>query len=169
MSTSASPPPATWSMTSDWRPRNASWPNTRRRVSSARCWCGDDMPARIPAIPGMAYRRTARRRVGETGADGWSAARKRLCAGRAPRTEPVAVSCALRAMSLQQRAQHPGVFLVGLQALGGQVFGRRVVGLVGAVEHVARGPAHRFVALHQLLDHLLPGGGLGGAGFFGDR
>lgn len=51
--------------------------------------------------------------------------------------------------SLQQRAQHPGGFLVHLQALGQKVGGGLIAGVVGQREHRARGLGAGFVGLHQ--------------------
>ena len=45
---------------------------------------------------------------------------------------------------------------MGLQALGQQVLGWRVVGIVGDFQRFARGAAHRLVAGDQLLDHAAP-------------
>ena len=45
---------------------------------------------------------------------------------------------------------------MGLQALGHQVHGRVVAGIVGGLEHGARGAAYRLVAGNELLHHALP-------------
>src|SRR3546814_9097047 len=69
---------------------------------------------------------------------------------------------------LQQRAQHPGVLFVRLQALGQQVDRRVVAGVVGCLEYLARGAADGLVADHQLVHHLAPVGRLGQPGLFLD-
>src|SRR5690606_34962176 len=88
------------------------------------------------------------------------------CAAPAPRRRR---GRGARGRSLQQRAQHPGVLLVGLQALDQQVLGGLVVAVVGHVDGPARAAAHGFVADHQLAHHLAPVGRLGGAGLLADR
>src|SRR5690606_24903257 len=70
---------------------------------------------------------------------------------------------------LQQRAQHPAVLLVGVQALGQQVDRRVVAGVVGGLEYLARRAANRLVADDQLTHHFAPVGRLGQAGLLGDR
>jgi hypothetical protein len=54
---------------------------------------------------------------------------------------------------LEQAAQHPGVLLVDLHALGEQVGGGLVVRPLGVREHAARGAHHRLLALGELPDH----------------
>ena len=78
---------------------------------------------------------------------------RRPGAGRPARTRADADGIARSA--LEEAAQHPGVLLVDLHALGQQIGRRLVVGLVDHREDRARGAHDRFVALDQQPDHLL--------------
>src|SRR5262245_51659276 len=61
----------------------------------------------------------------------------------------------MTALSLQERAQHPGILLMHLHALREEIDGRLVLYRIDGREEVARRPDHRLLAFDQLLDHRL--------------
>ena len=59
------------------------------------------------------------------------------------------------ASALKEAAQHPGIFLVNLHALGQQVGGWFVTGLVDQRENAASSLGNGLLAGNELLDHVL--------------